>query len=365
MKIAFDHNIFCNQYYGGISRYFVRTAQNMLDMGHDARVFAPFHINRHLAEFPGRAVAGRFFKKYPPKTSRLFALLNPVLARRQISKWQPDVVHETYFSKTSMAPVGAPTVLTVYDMTHEVYPELLAANDKTSELKRIAVERADHIICISDSTRNDLIRLFNVPQEKTSTVYLASDISPMVSETQDKKTRPYLVFVGMRGGYKNFSGLVEAVASSSRLKADFDIVAFGGGVFSEAERQMISNHGLSADRVRHIGGDDVVLGGLYRGASAFVYPSLYEGFGLPPLEAMAYGCPVISSNTSSMPEVIGDAGEFFPPTDVEAMTQAIESVVYSDDRTKGLINKGHERLKEFSWKKCAEQTLAVYQGLRG
>ena len=365
MKIAFDHNIFCNQYYGGISRYFVRTAQNMLELGHDARVFAPYHINRYLHEFPQAAVSGKFFSKYPPKTSRLFALLNPLLARRQISKWQPDIVHETYFSKSSMAPKGVPTVLTVYDMTHELYPELLAADDRTSEFKRIAVARADHVICISESTRNDLIRLFNVPRDKTSTIYLAADISPVPRPNPDRETRPYLLHVGMRGGYKNFSGLLEAVASSSRLGDDFDIVAFGGGVFSDAERQMIAKHGLSSDQVRHVDGDDAVLAGLYADASAFVYPSLYEGFGLPPLEAMAHDCPVISSNTSSMPEVIGDAGEFFLPTDIGAMSHAIESVVYSEDRRRDLISKGRDRLKEFSWKKCAEQTLAVYQGLQG
>lgn len=368
MKIAFDHQIFCNQYYGGISRYFVSTAQNMQTRGHDTRIFAPFYINCYLSEFPTRAVGGRYLNNYPAKTGRLFALLNPVLAKRGIAKWQPDIVHETYFSKKSMAPLGVPTVVTVYDMIHELYPDLLPANDRTSKLKRAAVERADHVICISDSTRNDLIRLFNVPEEKTSTVYLASDASPTLDADRvgnsNKQPRPYLLYVGMRGGHKKFSGFVEAVAGSPRLKADFDIVAFGGGVLTEVELEIIEHNGLSSAHVRHVSGDDTVLSRLYAGANAFVYPSLYEGFGLPPLEAMAHDCPVVSSNSSSMPEVIGSAGEFFVPTDINAMSKAIEAVVYSENRTKELINKGRERLKKFSWEKCADQTLAVYEGLQ-
>ena len=366
MKIAFDHQIFCSQYYGGISRYFVSTALEMQNKGHDLRVFAPFYINNYLSELLNPAVKGRYLKKYPPKTSRIFSELNPYLSRRQIGKWRPNVVHETYFSKTRMAPLNVPTVLTVYDMIHERFPNTLAANDKTTELKRLAVERADHVICISNSTRNDLIELFNVRPEKTSTVYLASDITPalILGESQ-KGVRPYLLYVGMRSGHKNFSGLIDALVTSPKLKADFDVVAFGGGAFSEAEEQMITAHGFLADQVRHVKGDDTALGRLYACAAAFVYPSLYEGFGLPPLEAMAQGCPVISSNTSSMPEIIGDAGELFPPTDLSAVAKAIEAVVYSESRRADLISKGRERLKEFSWQKCADQTLAIYQGLHG
>ncbi len=99
--------------------------------------------------------------------------------------------------------------------------------------------------------------------------------------------------------------------------------------------------------------------------SSFVYPSLYEGFGLPPLEAMSQVCPVISSNTSSMPEIIGNAGELFPPMDSDAMGKAIEAVVYSDSRRQAVISNGYERVKEFSWQKCSDQTLAIYSGLLG
>ena len=117
----------------------------------------------------------------------------------------------------------------------------------------------------------------------------------------------------------------------------------------------------SSGLVRQVGGEDSVLASLYQEAIAFVYPSLYEGFGIPPLEAMACQCPVISSNTSSIPEVVGEAGEYFDPKVIESIMLAIENVVFSPNCIKDLKAKGLERIKDFSWQKCAQETLKVYE----
>ncbi|WP_199104535.1 glycosyltransferase family 1 protein [Aquitalea sp. ASV11] len=115
------------------------------------------------------------------------------------------------------------------------------------------------------------------------------------------------------------------------------------------------------DKVIHISGNDNLLQSLYQSAHAFIYPSLYEGFGLPPLEAMANNCPVISSNTSSMPEVIGNAGYYFNPSDINSIDMAINEVVYNSELRDKLIANGMIRLKEFTWEKCAQKTLQVYK----
>ncbi len=151
--------------------------------------------------------------------------------------------------------------------------------------------------------------------------------------------------------------------NSKHLCHDFDIVAFGGGKFTPDELKNIQTLGVNHQKVRHVGGDDHLLGQYYQYASAFIYPSLYEGFGIPPLEAMAHGCPVISSHTSSMPEVIGQAAEFFDPRQTESMCLAIENVVYSETRSSALRQLGAGRLNAFSWKKCTEKTLAVYRSV--
>lgn len=358
MKIAFDHEIFCRQPYGGISRYFTRLAEQFSLQNHDVKIFAPFYINKYLAELPTGIVQGTGIDHYPKKTDRFFAAYNNFSVRWKIKRWDPDVTHETYYAKTPTGPANKPSVLTVYDMIHELQ---FASSPKIEELKRLSVERADHIICISENTRSDLIRLLGVPEEKVSVIHLGFEVDKFVSSYEPTHETPYLLYVGPRVGYKNFARFLRAVESSPSLKRDFNIIAFGGYAFSVEEQNMIDQLGFRDGQVRQISGNDEVLCQYYENAQAFIYPSLYEGFGIPPLEAMAHKCPVISSDTSSMPEVISDAAEFFDPSDTLDMARAIDAVVYSDHRREQLIQKGSNRLKMFSWKTCADQTLDVYR----
>jgi glycosyltransferase involved in cell wall biosynthesis len=362
MKIAFDHQIFALQPYGGISRYFVRLARALAALGATAEVFAPLHQNRFLRELPASQVHGFGLATFPARGTALIDAANRRWSAIRALGLRPDVVHETYYSPVGAAMSGRARVLTVYDMIHERFHAELPAGDLTSINKRAAVARADHVICISHSTRADLCEILGVPPEKTSVVHLGFDVfaGSRAGPPAQPASRPFLLFVGNRGGYKNFGRLLRAVASRSDLSRTFDIVAFGGGAFRPDETELISGLGFGHERVRQVGGGDDVLGGLYRKATALVFPSLYEGFGLPPLEAMAHGCPVISSNTSSMPEVVGPAGEYFDPADVEAQAEAICRAVFDDRRRLALIEAGGRRIGEFSWERCAAETLRVY-----
>jgi glycosyltransferase involved in cell wall biosynthesis len=366
MKVAFDGQIFFLQSFGGISRYFTSLAKTLSVDGNDVGVFVPLHRNHYLHELPARVVHGFQLRKFPGKGLRVLQFLNNLMVKLRLVLWRPDIVHETYYAATTAAPRHCPVVVTVYDMIHEIFSGEFSENDPTTRLKRLATERADHVICISESTRRDLIRIFGLPEEKISVVHLGFNRMPSGAVADSPvSVRPYLLYVGNRAGYKNFTGMLHAVAASERLRRDFDIVAFGGGKFSSVERDLIANLGLGADQVRHLGGGDEYLGVLYRQASAFVYPSLYEGFGLPPLEAMAQNCPVVSSNTSSMPEVIGDAAEFFDPARPDDMADAIERVVYDAQRVADLRERGQRRLEVFSWQKCARDTMSIYRKVRG
>lgn len=365
MRLAFDYQAFHLQSYGGVSRYFARLAQGLLDSDHKVGIFAPVHRNSYLGDLPPGVVHGRHVSRYPARTARLLATYNRIRASLSMARWTPDLVHETYYSPAP-ASHAKPTVVTVFDMIHELYPADFPQSDSTSRYKRLAVERADHVICISESTRNDLIRLFGVPERKASVVLLGFDPSLAHQTGSAYRTpsgRPFILFVGLRRGYKNFDGLLKAVGSSPRLRADFDIVAFGGGSFTPSELDAIAAAGLSAEQAIQVGGDDHFLGKLYGAARAFVYPSLYEGFGIPPLEAMAHACPVICSNTSSLPEVVGKAAELFNPADDDALRAAIERVAYSDDGIARLCSLGEERVRRFSWRKCADDTLRIYETL--
>lgn len=365
MKIAFDHQIF-RQTYGGISRYFTQLAQGLIDLNQDVRVFAPLYQNSYLASLPRGVVRGSFIQQYPPKMGRVILKYNNYLSRYQIARLKPDLLHETYYSSVGSAPLGCPTVITVHDMIHELFPNEFSANDNTIINKRIAIDRADHVICVSDNTKSDLMRIYGTSPNKISVVHHGFDHLGSLSAQAHHVNftgKPFLLYVGQREGYKNFTGLLKAMASSRRLMSDFDMIAFGGPAFSSTELNLIASLGFSENQVQYKSGNDELLGRLYGQARAFIYPSFYEGFGIPPLEAMAHLCPVISSNSSSMPEIIGDAAEYFTPSNIDDMFRAIEAVVFSDINIAKLKKLGTERLTSFSWKKCAKQTYEIYQSI--
>lgn len=373
MRIAYDHQAFCLQKTGGISRYFCRLAEE-LALTQKVGIFAPLYRNQYLKALPQAIAHGFCVSDYPTKTAGLVVGVNAMLSRPLIRAWHPDVIHETYFSFKTTGPAhsvsgnkkNCPRVITVFDMISELEQEAkqAAATELRTSVKFAAVSRADHVICISEHTRQDLLRLFNIPKEKTSVIYLGCD-SPQSTQAvaSQKYARPYLLYVGLRDGYKNFSRLLKAIAASSKIRQDFDLIAFGGNTFSEQEHALIQQLGFAPSQIRQLAGSDRELSRLYSEAAAFVYPSTYEGFGLPPLEAMAHNCPVVSSDRSSMPEVIGSAAEFFDPESIDAMIFALEQVLFSTERANELRQKGQTRLKDFTWQRCAQETLRVYQSL--
>lgn len=367
MRIAYDFQIFGMQKYGGVSRYFLELANNLARMpGNEVGIVSPLFINAYLAAALNQLqVLG---KRIPTVryTGRAVRAINQLLTPSGLKRFQPDLVHETYYSKSRYAPAGAKVVLTVFDMIHERFPESFSPRDPTSGRKAIAVERADHVVCISEQTRNDLIELFDINPAKVSVVHLGFSLTTSSSVLEVRKAeRPFLLYVGSRDGYKNFEGLLRAYAAKPELQHAYDLVVFGGGAFNAQEKSLMRALGVSEKNVRQIGGDDSVLAALYRQAALFVYPSLYEGFGIPPLEAMSFDCPVVCSNSSSIPEVVGDAGELFDPHVPDAIGASIERVLSDPVLRQTLIMRGRERIKLFSWERCAQQTMSVYRELLG
>ncbi len=378
MKIAYDPQIFCAQTYGGISRYFCEIASRIAkEPGVQVSIAAPMHVNAYLLHVPRGIVSGfrapesdRFQMhkgaNYPRLVFRGLGLLTGDLMLRFM---KPDIVHETYFSPYRLGGSRPRRVLTIYDMIHEKFPTSFSNADKTARYKAQAAARADHVICISESTRRDAIDILGLHPDKTSVIYLGFDLMNADGKSVGYKdfpvNAPFLLYVGNRGGYKNFQGLLEAYGASPKLNREYNLICFGGGAFNSDELETMRGLGLGSGQIMQLGGSDLLLAGLYQRASAFVYPSLYEGFGIPPLEAMSHDCPVVCSNTSSIPEVAGSACEYFDPADIESMRNAIERVVASDSLRKLLIEKGRERLKKFSWDRCAVETLDIYKKLAG
>ncbi|TKB26455.1 glycosyltransferase family 4 protein [Desulfopila sp. IMCC35006] len=364
MHIAYDYQIFTLQEYGGISRYFFELADKIARVpGSEVCIISPLYVNAHLtASSSFLQVIGRKVPKIRYAVC-ICRAVNQLLTPLMMARLQPDLVHETYYSARRVAPVGGKVVLTVFDMIHERFPEFFLAGDSTSKEKAIAIGRADHIICISEQTRKDLVALLNVDPAKITVVHLGFSLPELPVDEGRRTGRPYLLYVGSRDGYKNFEALLHVYAANLSLQRDYDLVAFGGGAFTEQEQALMGHLGIGLDQVRHFCGGDSLLAGLYQQAALFVYPSLYEGFGIPPLEAMSFDCPVVCSNASSIPEVVGDAAELFDPNSSEALWGSIERVLNDEVLRQTLVVRGRERIKQFSWENCADQTLDVYRRL--
>lgn len=371
MKIAFDHQIFTFQEYGGVSRYICHLAANLeLQPDVQAKILAPFHVNAYLEEMPSNLVSGHRLRNLTSAGNKYLSIAaSKIFVVPQLRAFRPDIVHETYYSAFGYLPKGARRVITVYDMIHEKLPAISSSWRFTHKRKRAAVLRADHVICISHATRNDLLEYIPVPEDKVSVVHLGFSLQHHQRDKANKNinnvTLPYILYVGSRAGYKNFSGAIRAFASSSLLKENFKFVCFGGGGATSGEMTMLRELKLPTDAVHFFQGSDALLAEVYANARLFIYPSLYEGFGLPPLEAMSYGCPVVCSNSSSIPEVVGDAGAYFDPNDASSIRMALEHIALSDENCAELVASGYRRLSFFSWGKCANETLSIYRNLLG
>ncbi len=364
MKVVYDHQIFGWQEYGGISRYIFELALEMATANaQDVSIVSPFYVNQYLKHAPKSLKVLGIPIGYIPRIGRIVRAVNSIFVWPVIRHLQPDIVHETYYSTRAIAPKSAKVVLTVHDMIHEKFSDEFSAADPTRHEKALAVQRADHIICISQQTKNDLIELLGVNPLKTSVVHHGFNMTQVrrCMKKPNLTRRPFLLFVGKRGAHKNFQGLLHAYAASRQLKSNFDLISFGGGAFNAHEMKLLQQLRLDKERIHQISGDDFALSQYYRAASAFVYPSKYEGFGIPPLEAMSFNCPVVCSGVSSIPEVVGDAASLFDPGDPNSIRMAIERVVSDDVYRNVLINRGVERIKFFSWQRCAQETLEVYR----
>lgn len=264
-------------------------------------------------------------------------------------------------------PVKAKKIVTVHDLCFYKHPETFSTAKRRYKkmMTPVSLKRADRIIADSHSTKKDIIELFSIPEGKIAVVHIgvSRDFRPLsVPKSPD---RPFILFVGTLEKRKNIEGLIDAYAIAvKRHGISHDLVIAGkkgwlyDGIFRKVRKE-----GLK-DRVKFF--FDVKqeeLPVLYNTAELFVYPSLYEGFGLPVLESMACGTPVITSNISSLPEVAGDAAVLVDPLDRDSIAGAILKVLSDKQYSKGLSQKGLERAKQFGWDKCARETLEVYKSV--
>lgn len=364
MRILYDGEIYGIQKVGGINRYFDNIIgrlppdfQPILTSARSRNEPHPYHPNLKIFNY----------KRYGFKPGRLSYWLEKYYFRAVESMNQPQIFHPTYYSlltRQEFKEKRCPIVITVYDMLHEIFPNFLMDQDRRfAEIKRQSVSKADVILCISESTKRDLLDRYPLLEEKIWVTHLATEFNPYLEDSNDPiPSRPFFLYVGARWTYKNFNNLLIALSKIVSKIPDV-MLCVVGSPFNSTEKEQISELNLD-DHIENFSyASDAHLAKLYRNCVAFVYPSLYEGFGIPLLEAMICQAPIIASNTSSFPEVVGDAGLLFDPNSVADLTDRLLFLLDNPAERDILITKGLEQVKHFSWNKTVAQTVEAYRSV--
>lgn len=380
MRVLYDHQAFQMQYYGGVSKCFCELIK-AFPPEVETRISIVQSDNLHLWEsglvhdlqhvtmdhkqwnkqYPGKLMdllylAANKYLPLPTADSMNRRATNSALKQQEF-----DVFHPTYFKPEFLSYVGRkPFVLTIHDMMPELFTEYYGESYSDIRWKRQLVGKAAAIIAVSENTKQDIIRLLGVDDQKIHVIYHGG---PKVTDSEYASPiveGRYFLYVGQRTLYKNFDCMLEGFSHVASQLSDVRLVCTGAP-FSQEEVSRFQSLGLS-DRILHVHPSDIEMQGLYRYALAFVYPSLYEGFGMPILEAFANSCPCILKRSSSFPEVAGDAALYFD--DVDDLSERLLQVASCDDTSRNdIINKGLARLSRYSWQESAKQLIKVYESV--
>lgn len=366
MRVLFDHEVFTYQRFGGIARYCARLLATLQQLKLADCLLGAWLSNTeylHAPDFPA-ALRPLRFPGGELRLMRALALrLNRLYFSRLLARADFDILHLSFYPHwLTRAEVTRPVVLTIHDMTPELFPQEFAGAHKWLAAKRYWAEHADLIIAVSENTRRDLLRIYDIPPQKVRVIYEAADLRPQTQRPGIRLPDKYLLYVGNRAGYKNFAGFLTAAAGTLRENPELHVVCAGGGALNADEREL-ARALLTEGRLRQYSFSEADLFHAYKNALALVYPSLYEGFGLPVLEAFAAGTPVIAARRGSLPEIAGEAALFFEPNEPQTLAKVLAAVIRDDGQRQRLCRLGAGRAGAFSWEETARQTARVYSTL--
>lgn len=361
MKILYDHLCF-NSRFGGVSKYFIEVIKRLPPKSFTLSL--KFSNNEYIANFNiikfYQVLPNVFFRG----KAKLLNYLNRPFSILHLLFTKYDIYHQTHYDLYALPYISKRSkfVTTIYDLNYITIPQYYSHKNISLKAQKLSAERADKIIAISHNTKKDLIKYWGLNEEKIAVIHLGVDKEKKNSLTTVRIfEKPYLLYVGSREPYKNFNNLVKAFISLSVIYPELYIVCTGNA-FDNNEVIYFSELGLK-DKIYSFSASENQISCLYRDAELFVYPSFYEGFGMPLLEAMVFDCPVVCSNTSCFPEVAGNAAQYFDPNSVDDMVNNIEKVLSDSSLRQILIANGRKRLELFSWDKTVLEHLLVYKSL--
>ncbi|MCG2792339.1 MAG: glycosyltransferase family 4 protein [Weeksellaceae bacterium] len=369
MKILLDPQIFNQQAYGGISRYYAEVF-SILSKKNDVEVILPIYQseNAYLKQTDLIRRNGAINVLYNVlsfvkiSTRKLRKKKTEQLINKCFGENNYDLFIPTYYNPYFLDKInGKPFVLTVYDMIHELMPQYFEDDPfNVAEFKSILITKASKIIAVSNNTKKDILRVYpQINPDKIAVIYHGSSIKRDPNATVNLPFN-YILYVGSRADYKNFDFLVAAATPLLKANPNLFLVAAGGGKWEDEEIKKIKKLGL-AKQILQKDFEENELGYYYKNAQLFVFPSLYEGFGIPVLEAMAMGCPIILTKHGSFPEIAGDAAIYFDSNSEDDLREKILLLLENKALKTEFVQKGLEHVKKYNWEDAAEKCLKVYQ----
>ncbi len=361
MKVLIDHQIFTSQRYGGISRYFANLNSGLNNLpGVNGKIAALYSENEYIKNngpILNNALGKKLFHNHHSRLKRW----NERYSNLNIKLDNFDIFHPTYYDTYFIKQLKKPFVVTIHDMIHELYPHYFTDSAEIINRKKTLIGKASALIAISAHTRNEIIKFYPDAENKISIIHHGY-LPVLPANAGLTPHQQFILFVGDRTKYKNFDTFISAISNILKADKELTLICAGGGSFSVAEKAFLSANGIG-DKCSQINATDTDLQVLYQTAQIFVFPSLQEGFGLPLLEAFANRCPVACSNTTSLPEIAGDAAIYFDPYDILSMRTAINNLLYNETIKEELKNRGQQHLSLFSFDNCINNTLQVYQSV--
>lgn len=356
LRILFDHQLFSYQRYGGASKYFAMLLNALpRDMWKTTTMFSNNEYVKSLNLFP---VIHFLPNLYFRGQGRIMNELNKPYSIYQLRKQDYDVFHQTHFETYCLKSIGSKPMVTTF---HDINFSTLNPSPRIVKFQRESLKRADRIIAISQNTKKDVMRLFNIDDEKITVIYHGIEHKVEQFKYESLVDYPYILYVGTRSNHKNFNRFIHAFSLLHKRYSDIRVICTFKDFTIEEKRQF--QELKIEDSMVHFMANEHEMKTLYQNALFFVFPSLYEGFGMPILEAMSNSCPVVLSNTSCFPEIAQDAGLYFDPKDIDDMCHKMTLMIEDEELRAKLIAKGNERVKDFSWEKCANQHIEVYKSL--
>ena len=358
MRILYDYQIMLEQEYGGISRCFCELiAQHKKIYNDKVRVVAIGNRNYYFEELMGCKAIDFSRWWFGDEVKDRFVKANQMIVNKLCDTGHVDILHSTWYDPYLLSIRNCKQVITIHDMIQEKVPGY-KADRKLIKLKRLLMERADQIIAVSAHTKKDIMELYpEIPGNKIDVAYNGGFIPHIPTKCSYKLPDRYILYVGSRGNYKNFRNFIKAVKVLMQKYEDLFLVCVGGGFFSVNEQSMLSN---ICNRTLQLSVDDQSLAYLFNHAIEFVFPSKYEGFGIPIVEAFSCHCPVVLSNTSCFPEVAKDAALYFDPDNIEDMAEKMERFIVDSALRRQFIKKGYLRGKLYKWEKNARRIHQIY-----